>query len=410
MKKIFLLFSCFTVLLARSQNVGIGTNTPASTLTINGNNPDIGIMNNGLAHGSIRANGFDMRITTATDNPVGKLILGTKDNNHLTIDNQGRINIGTTSTYDALVKLGGTSPALALLYENNLKGFFGLNGNDIRIGTYNGNGGDIVFSPKSVDKIWIDQNGKMSIGTPNFSSLFTLNATDPTLQLKNDDVDKGFVQLSGNNLRVGTNASNTFGNFIVRTNGGDRLYVNYAGQMGLNTIPDETSTTLSIGQDASGDSGIELIYNNSRRGMFNFNGTNTFLTASTGALYLYRISNSPMVLHPDGNFSIGGNTIASGYRLSIHGKAIATDFTTLPINNWPDYVFKTGYHLRSIEEMKAFIHQNGHLPGIPSADIIAKEGIALGDMSKKLMEKVEELSLYIIQLKEEIDQLKKQLK
>lgn len=406
MKNTILLIILFYSLSSQAQNVGINTNSPASTLTINGNNPDIGIMNNGLAHGSIRANGSDMIINTAPDNPVGRLIMGTRDNSHLVIDNQGRVGIGTTSSFDALLKLGGTSPSLALLYQNIQKGFFGLNGNDIRIGTYNVNGGNIVFAPKNADKIWIDEYGKMSIGTSNFSSLFTLNATDPTLQLKNDDVDKGFVQLSGNNLRIGTNASNTFGSFVVRTSGSDRLFVNYKGQMGLNVIPDDTRTSLSIGQDENGNTGVELVTANSRRGMFSFNGTNTFLTSSTGSLYIYRNSGYPMVCHSDGNFSIGGNTTAFGYRLSVHGKAIATEFMVTPINSWPDYVFEKGYPLKSIPDLKSYIAQNGHLPGIPSAATVAKDGIALGDMTKRLTEKVEELSLYIIQLKEELDILK----
>jgi hypothetical protein len=409
MKNSALLIALLAAIFSQAQNVGINTNSPASTLTINGNNPDIGIMNNGLAHGSIRASGNDMLITTASDNPVGRLILGTKDNHHLSIDIQGRLSMGTTSSLDALVKLGGTSPSLALLYQNVQKGFFGLNGNDIRIGTYNGNGGDIVFSPKSVDKIWIDEDGRMSIGTSSFSSLFTLNATDPMFQLKNDDVDKGFIQLSGNNLRIGTNASNTFGSFVVRTTGSDRMYVNYKGQMGLNVIPDDTRTALSIGQDENGNSGVELVYANSRRGMFSFNGTNTFLTSSSGGLYLYRNSSYPLVCHADGNFSIGGNTIANGYRLSVHGKAIATEFMVTPINAWPDYVFEAGYPLKSIAELKSYIAQNGHLPGIPSAATVAKDGIALGDMTKQLTEKVEELSLYIIQLKEELDALKNKI-
>jgi len=193
MKKSLILIAFLSSVLSYAQNVGINTNSPASTLTINGNTPDIGIMNNGIAHGSIRASGNDMVITTASDKPVGSLIFGTKDNHHLAIDIQGRLSMGTTSSLDALVKLGGTSPSLALLYQNVQKGFFGLNGNDIRIGTYNGNGGDIVFSPKSVDKIWIDEDGRMSIGTGSFSSLFTINATDPLFQLNNDDVEKGFI-------------------------------------------------------------------------------------------------------------------------------------------------------------------------------------------------------------------------
>ncbi|MBK8496454.1 MAG: hypothetical protein IPL50_16690 [Chitinophagaceae bacterium] len=57
--------------------------------------------------------------------------------------------------------------------------------------------------------------------------------------------------------------------------------------------------------------------------------------------------------------------------------------------------------------MKRFIHEKKHLPNIPAATEIEKNGIQLGDMSKRLMEKVEELTLYIIQLQEPVDELKK---
>ena len=53
-----------------------------------------------------------------------------------------------------------------------------------------------------------------------------------------------------------------------------------------------------------------------------------------------------------------------------------------------------------------FIRENRHLPNIPKADEVAKEGIEVGEMNRKLLEKVEELTLYVIQLQEQIDQLK----
>jgi hypothetical protein len=390
-------------------NIGIGTNTPGSTLTINGTNPVIGMMNNGLANGYLQADGFNFRISTAADNPTGKLVFGTKDMNHFNIDALGRISAGTDGNFDAEFKLNGTSPRFAFLHENVQKGFMRLAGDDFKMGTYPNNSGRLVFSPKGIDKIWIDEDGLMGLGTSTPSAVLTINGIDPIIQLRNDDVDKGFVQLVGNHLRVGTNVSNAFGAFIARTKGTDRLYINHKGQMGLNNVPDDTETAFSVGEDDNGNCGIELKYANMRRGMFSFNGTNTFLTASSGNLYLYRNSSYPLIIHADGNFSMGGPDKAFGYRLSVYGKTIATEFTAMTINSWPDYVFAGNYPLMKLSDLKQYVEQNRHLPNIPPATEIEKNGVELADMSKRLTEKVEELTLYLFQLQEQIDRLKQEL-
>ena len=79
--------------------------------------------------------------------------------------------------------------------------------------------------------------------------------------------------------------------------------------------------------------------------------------------------------------------------------------------DWPDYVFDNDYKLLSLSETKSFIDQHGHLPGIPSADEIStKEGFEVGEMQRLLLEKVEELTLHVISLQEEIDRLKNDTK
>lgn len=73
---------------------------------------------------------------------------------------------------------------------------------------------------------------------------------------------------------------------------------------------------------------------------------------------------------------------------------------------WPDYVFAKGYALPSLEETAAFIQKNGHLPNIPAAAAIQKDGIDLGEMNRLLLEKVEEMTLQMIEMKREIEGLK----
>jgi hypothetical protein len=76
---------------------------------------------------------------------------------------------------------------------------------------------------------------------------------------------------------------------------------------------------------------------------------------------------------------------------------------------WADYVFEPEYSLRPIKQLKRYIDSNGHLPNIPTSDDIKETGIDVAKMNVLLLEKVEELSLYIIQLAERIDKLEKNL-
>ena len=77
--------------------------------------------------------------------------------------------------------------------------------------------------------------------------------------------------------------------------------------------------------------------------------------------------------------------------------------------DWPDYVFGEDYELMSLKELRQSIKENNHLPGIPSAAEVAENGILLGDMQTKLLEKVEELTLYTLHQDEQIEQLQQKL-
>jgi hypothetical protein len=115
-----------------------------------------------------------------------------------------------------------------------------------------------------------------------------------------------------------------------------------------------------------------------------------------------------------GDVAIGTTTPATGYKLSVNGSAIATSMTVQVFSSWPDFVFKKEYHLPALEDVKTYIDQNQHLPDVPTAADMQKSGIDLGAMNQVLLKKVEELTLYMVQLnkqleaqQEEIEQLKK---
>lgn len=116
------------------------------------------------------------------------------------------------------------------------------------------------------------------------------------------------------------------------------------------------------------------------------------------------VATDRMVIDSRGNVGIG--TMTPSEALSVNGKIRAQE-VKVETNNWPDYVFKQDYQLTPLTEIKTFIDQYQHLPEIPSAKEMAKEGLNLGDMNKLLIKKVEELTLYLIhQNKQLTDQLK----
>jgi len=105
---------------------------------------------------------------------------------------------------------------------------------------------------------------------------------------------------------------------------------------------------------------------------------------------------------------IGINTIntVDDYALAVNGGIISSKVYIKEAAQWPDYVFSKDYPLMSLDELKHYLNENGHLPGIPSETVIVDEGYDLHTMQCLLMEKIEELTRYILVLQEEIDSLK----
>jgi hypothetical protein len=116
-----------------------------------------------------------------------------------------------------------------------------------------------------------------------------------------------------------------------------------------------------------------------------------------------------------GDLRVGSDAAASGYLLSVSGKIACTEVLVEEPGNWPDYVFSTDYTLMSLPELEKHITSENHLPGIPTASEVEENGISLGEMQRKLLEKVEELTLHLIEqnklisnLQTEVDSLKKE--
>lgn len=118
-------------------------------------------------------------------------------------------------------------------------------------------------------------------------------------------------------------------------------------------------------------------------------------------------TNYRLFLADDGKVGIG--TQFPHAELSVNGTVLAKAVrVTTNATYWPDYVFGSDYKLMTLSELESYVNENRHLPGIPSASEVEEKGsVDLGEMNTLLLQKVEELTRYIIDLQKQIDELKK---
>lgn len=210
---------------------------------------------------------------------------------------------------------------------------------------------------------------------------------------------------------------------LVDASGNIRFSVNQSGNVGIGTSTPNAKLELGSGnlaiQDNSqirlrgglnGETGIsfiapsdELRISHRRDSYDRYISLGSYDAASVWSSQLSMNTRT-------GNVGIGTKTPGS-YKLAVAGKIAATgevrvftDGTT----SFPDYVFEPSYKLPLLEETEAFIKENHHLPEVPSAAEIAKEGMSLNEMNEILLKKVEELTLYMIELKKENTEMKKE--
>ena len=140
---------------------------------------------------------------------------------------------------------------------------------------------------------------------------------------------------------------------------------------------------------------------------YNETGSNQLYIENTSA-------DTPLIYGDFGLNCVGINT-------KEHTDAGTGDFYTLSVNGnfrahevdvytgWADYVFEDDYKLRTLEEVETFIRKNKHLPDVPSAKVVEKEGISLGETSATLLRKIEELTLYMISSNKAMKTLQKKV-
>lgn len=339
---------CTTFLFAQ-QRVGINEPAPTSTLEVKGSGTTSSTAN------LLLKNSNNTVVMKALDN--GRVGIGTATPAYLLdVANRIRLREGTTGSLS-------TSPGLWMNdYRDGTERIFVGMRDSLRVGFYGGGTGGIGWG-------------------------FNFNAKTGNVGVGSINDDRYKLSLSGSDYGISlSDGINTYGNFYTNDNTALVITSKYGG--GISCIgcppppaakplllnpPDESP----IAPLTSGNVGV-------------------YVTVPTAKF------------HVGGNMMIGDGTPATGYELSINGKVICEEAKVQLKTAWPDYVFAGTYQKPSLYSIEKFIKKNNHLPNIPSAASIEKDGLMLGDMQKRLMEKVEELTLYLIDLKRENDQLKKQ--
>ncbi|MCW3462060.1 hypothetical protein [Chitinophaga nivalis] len=134
---------------------------------------------------------------------------------------------------------------------------------------------------------------------------------------------------------------------------------------------------------------------------------NSFWLSAFGGMKLFTAGVPRLIINAAGNVGIGTTAPDKDFKLAVNG-TIGAQRVKVTQQGWADFVFLPEYRLKPLTEVADFIKTHQHLPDIPSAKEVAITGVDLGEMNKKLLQKVEELTLYLIELKKENEQLKMQ--
>jgi hypothetical protein len=306
----------------------------------------------------------------------------------MTINNLGNIGIGTTNPNHRLHINGGdlfvqsSSGLIRFGYDGANEWQMATTGGGADLRWYTTTDGGTTITPRH----YFSQNGNVGFG--GFSGVNVplgrldvigtgATASTNTFLLRNNLLDTILRVRDDGRIGIGFNGS-SYGRTLNLGGTGVNFYTSNEGPFGGAVFPTDTSLVMWSNSGASNYLILQPSWGNTGIGTYSPNAK----------------------LHLNGKQLIGGTAdrIATGYDLSVHGKIIAEEVKVQLYAAWPDYVFGKNYKLLPLEELETSINKNKHLPNIPSAAEVEKDGISLGDMNKRLMEKIEELTLYIIDL------------
>jgi hypothetical protein len=297
-----------------------------------------------------------------------------------------------------------------------------------------------TFGQWAADGANIHNTNAGNVGIGGFPAITLLhvqkNMTEPNIRVQNlggsggatfqmidnaSGADWKFKATLSGGFKIRDNANGLDVIQVEPNSAANALFINAAGYVGIGTNNpqanlhvvggdikiNDTYPFLSLNSTySSGNAGIGFFTSDASNAYVFFDDGDNVLRLNASSSNGYR---NDLIIKDDGRVCIGTISAATGYALSVNGKAVCTEVLVEALASWPDYVFSEGYDLMSMDELRESINENNRLPGIPSAAEIEANGILLGDMQTRFMEKLEELTLYTLQQDEQIAELQKRI-
>ena len=225
------------------------------------------------------------------------------------------------------------------------------------------------------------------------------------LTMGNLDAPPAYFNRNGNGVstvwqRYGVNKG-----YIGAGNTGTSFYMTSYGDLGFRVNGSGTDAILIDQAGNTRFNGIaEFVWNpdfDKKARFIRTGGKNTSIEKDASSLFFYNEVDGLIMsrFFDNGDLHVGNNTVINGNLESKKVKVTATPGSV------PDYVFANSYQLMAISQLEEYIKENKHLPNVPSAKAIEEKGQDVGDLQLKLLEKIEELTLYTIDQQKTIEKL-----
>ena len=243
------------------------------------------------------------------------------------------------------------------------------------------------------------------------------------------DADSAFTNWAGYfdaDVYIGEGAPTVTGDAVlnVETDGshtdkGIHARVNYSGSVDVRAVEGYSVTTDGYGIGGHFTGGWRGVYGLAEAGAYTGFAYGVYGTASGSSagtrIGVYGTAFGGITnwagyfggdVYVSSDLRVATTTQAAGYELSVNGEIACEELLVEDSGSWPDYVFEEDYELMPLAELRGAIDERGHLPGVPNAREVEENGILVGQMQKKMMEKIEELTLYVLELHDEVELLK----